>query len=712
MSSRVPSACIQGWTLALAASALGGCVTPPSQTYRSIYQVSDSAGLDSTSLTNHAELGVQAQAGPGVEYRLDERLIYSDRELSVGGGDISAQDFLSQSSADLVLAAGTLAWSQGVELTDSRASSEQSSTNSLIRKDLSERLDWTPEDLPQVSTRLDYRTEEDNQFLSRDTTELLLEVHQELGPVDYYLSYLDQVIENRTSRVETDRTQQLFRGSYQDDYLEGKLTTSASVFVDERQSKTTRSLSGGDTETSLPSSAGLSLVDSTPQIAILQPTPALTDGNFTTSTGINIGGFAAGGVLDSNLGAELPGGSTIDVIRIVTVDEVDPFLVNQFAFTVWASDDNEFWSLVASPASFQYEVADRSFRISIPPVSNQYIKVVNTVSPATAPAVFVAELRVFNSTAGIGGNSSRVDESVRNVTTRMAYRLTEEVTVSYDVLLQDSKSVSVGATTRDETRIDHGVAMIWTPTQELDVTVRAQQRRIDDRISPDERVRYTSGQANLRPLETVDWNLSFSRTEREEGNLEESDTRSAQTGISAQLLDTLSMEVVYGLSDQDDFFNLRTVRRTVFSAALIAELSRFLELTLGARNENATVTGAGASGITDPTEERYELTVVFQPSSQVTADATLEWVDTFAGAGLDQRIRVDWIPFRDGKLDLQFNVDRVESNSISTERVDRYQVLTRWSLNQRAFFELNYATQVPDISARTDLITASFNVTL
>ena len=539
-----------------------------------------------------------------------------------------------------------------------------------------------------------------------------MEVQQELGPFDYHLSYLDQMIENQTSRVETDRTQRLLRGSYQDDHLDGKLTTSASVFVDRRDNKTTRSLAGGDTEISLPAGAGLSLVDSTPQIAILQPTPALTDGNFTTSAGINIGGFSAGGILDTNMGVGLPGGSAIDVIRVVTVDEVDPFLVNQFAFTVWASDDNEFWSLVASPGSFQYEVADRSFRISIPPVSNQFVKVVNTVSPAAAPAVFVTELRVFNSTAGLGSSTSRVNDTVRNLTTRVAYRLTDEVTVSYDLLLQDSESKSVGVTTRDEARVDHGLAMFWAPTEIFDVTARAQQRRTEDQIGPDERVRFTSGQANLRPLETVDWNLSYSRTEREEGNLDESDTRSAQTGVSARLLGTLSMEVVFGLSDQDDFFNLRTVERKTFSAGLIAELTRYLEMTLGVRNENATVSGPGAGGITDPTEERYEVTVVFQPSSQVTADATLEWVDTFAGSGLDQRYRVDWIPFRDGKLDLQFNVDRTDSDSIASERVDRYQALTRWSFNQRAFLELNYATQVPDTSARTDLITASFNVTL
>ena len=62
-------------------------------------------------------------------------------------------------------------------------------------------------------------------------------------------------------------------------------------------------------------------------------------------------------------------------------------LAGGMAFTegpVWVSDDNDFWTQVSSSAPYLYEEPLRRFRIAIPPVTNRYVKIVNTATPLAA----------------------------------------------------------------------------------------------------------------------------------------------------------------------------------------------------------------------------------------------------------------------------------------------------------------------------------------
>ncbi len=160
----------------------------------------------------------------------------------------------------------------------------------------------------------------------------------------------------------------------------------------------------------------------------LDPNAALVDGNDTSSAGVNIGGFSSGGEEDWNLGARLPPGSTIDTIHVTTVDTVDAVFASQYVFTVWVSDDNAFWTQVANIAAPDYDVVLRSFRLSLPPVSSQYVKVVNRTSPATAPAVLVSELRFFASPTSASPTITTHDET-ESATAALSYRVTDQVTL-------------------------------------------------------------------------------------------------------------------------------------------------------------------------------------------------------------------------------------------------------------------------------------------
>ena len=692
---------------------LGACATPPSQTYRSTYQTSETGTMESTSWTNLAEIGIQENLGADLEYRISERLIHTDQENLDAGTTFSSERILHQPSFDLLMAFGPLRWLQGFEQQVNRTQLEGSPDNELTRTDLLQRVEWTPEGLPALRAWIDYRDEEDDQFVDQATTEYVLELEQEVGRFDYQYAFQNEDIDRQATGSESRRNQHTFRGGYRDQFLDGRLDTSVNVFFDERRDRTSFP-TGPPPLTEVFPVQGLSVLDTTPQIATLAINPLLIDSDLNTSAGVNIGGFASGGELSWNIGTELPPGAAIDFVRLTTLDEVDSFLVGQFSFSVWASDDNTFWDLVTSSATYTYNASQQYFELTIPAVTQRYLKVVNTASPAAAPAVLITELQTFDSSisGGPGANVVHTQDSIQSLSGNATWRVAENVTLTYDLLASSTSNEVAGSTNRDESRMDHGLTAFWEPHEIVDVTLRTQLQSKEDTIQGDEDFLYLNGHVITRPLETLDLTLNYTRTQRDRDNLDALDTSVAQVGASAQLLDTLRTDLVFELNTQEDFENQREIDRTVIAATIAAELTRRLDMTLGLRNEDATVSGAGAAGIPDPNEERYEVVLVYHASENLTADAQIEWVDNFAGAGLDQRYRLDWIPFRDGSLDIQLGLDRTENRSTGAERIDRYQVLSRWAVNPRTFFEVNFASQVPEISQRTDLLLMSFNATI
>ena len=111
--------------------------------------------------------------------------------------------------------------------------------------------------------------------------------------------------------VERDRIEHVLRTTYRDDFYDGRLSTTASFFLEDRRSTTHVPSSGTVVSDSITPLAGLSLLDQTPEVGSLESTPSLIDGDESTPTGINIGGFPSGGITDWNIGVELPADSMV-----------------------------------------------------------------------------------------------------------------------------------------------------------------------------------------------------------------------------------------------------------------------------------------------------------------------------------------------------------------------------------------------------------------
>ncbi len=692
---------------AVALLAVAGCITPPTQTYRSTYQNVRTGNEEITSWSNLAEFGVQEQAGPGLEYRLTDRII--DTQTRSSGPD--TETVLHQPSLDLIFTAGALTWLQGYELQEDRSLVDGAPDNELQRREMLHRFDWVPVGLPRLTGWVDFRTLEDDRFVDQESVETLVEVSEVRGPIEYIYSLEDEQTDDLLTDQEIDRREHRFRAAYREQSADGRLSTTLSVFGEER-SVITRSPTSTLAPTPVFPIAGLSVVDTTPQISVLAPNAALIDNDDTTSAGIDIGGFASGGQLDVNMGVELLPGSIVDTIDLVTVTPVDPLQAPDFNFSVWVSNDNNFWTLVTPSALFVYEQAFRRFRLTIPQVTDQFVKIVNTTTSPAAPSVFVSELRVFRTVLGPASSKFEVEDSIRNAAWNVSWRMHDDFLLTYDILLQASETESGGNRTRDETRVDNSLSALWTPREDVDVSALGELRKRNDSIQLDEETVLVNGRTIYRPLDTLDITLNYTRTDRKRESQGDLSTWATQLGASAQLLETLEAEVTAEVNSQDDEQNLRVIDRRVVTASLLAEMTPELEMIFGFRKEESDVSGANAGLIPNPSEDRYEMTAIYQPNDRVTADAQLEWKDTFSGQGLDQRYRLDWLPFQDGALNMQLNYDRIETRSSVDERIDSYQVLTRWSFDPNVLLEINYAVQVPDRDDRTDIVTVAFRATL
>ena len=698
---------------ALGPVALAGCATEPSATWREQAQTTNVGDTSTRALTTLVELGVQQSLGPGFEYRASDRFIQTALETTVDGDTRRDDRWLHQPSLDLVVETPTIRWTQDFELLQNKSQPSGGPDNQLDRTDLLEKLEWTPVDLPRFTGWFNRRTDKDDLFVDRDDNKYFFQVDDDVGPFSWLYS-LDLENENdNAADVQRDLTTHLVRASYREDHLDGDLTTSA-YFSDQRRELKTDSSSGSSG--ALPSVEvfpvqGLSVVDTTPALGMLGDTPALIDGDDTTLTPINIGGFVSGGQTDWNIGIKLPPASTVNLAVVSTSTVVDPLLVGQYSFSVWSSPDGNFWTQVTGSASWVYEEAFRRFRISFPAVTTMYLKVVDTAAPPTAPAVFVTEMRAFApSPDGPGNLSTKQNDEDRSLSGSVSWRATDTVVLGADVLAQDSTRDLAGTTLRDETRLDTGVNGTWTPTPEMDLGVRANQQDINDKVLADERYRLLTALWNLRPLERLDLGVNWTTTDRNsDAGTNDLKTDSVQFRAAAQLLEALQAQVTAEKAKDDDISNDRVIDRTILTASATADVTSDWNVTLSARDESDTVTGSGSEGIPDPSSTSYQTIVVYQPGDQFTVEANLEWQDTFAGSGLDQQLTIDWLPFRDGSLDVQVDLQR-QVNGTFNETIDRYLFLTRWNMNVHAYIEFNWSAQIPDSGDRVDVVTLSLNV--
>jgi hypothetical protein len=690
----------------LIAAASGGCINGPLRTQRAAIDRSQTGDDTTTNASALTELSVHDRLGPDLEYRVDGQFVAGRSERDAPGIHTEDETVQIRPSGELILSSDTLRWSQRAERQQTHSLLDAGPDNTLVRTDLLEKFEWLPPGLPQLTGWIDYRTVEDDLYTARDTVETQLSAQQVLPALDYQATLLTRTDTDRLSDVENQRVEHTLRATWRDEFADDKLQLTISGYDNQRTTDLEGSAGSTPGVEVFPSQA-LAAVDTTPEIATLPLFGALIDGNENAPTGIDIGGFGSGGEEDWNMAVRLPPGASIDTLQITTVDEVPSQFVNQFAFTVWASNDNTFWTQVGTP-SFDYDPILKRFRMTFPEVDDEYVKVVNTSSPAGAPKVLVSELHVFRSAAD-SASTLTTNDATRNGNGSLSYRVNDRLTLGYDFFVQQADTETEGVEQRDETRYDQGVWASFRPLDKVDANVRYATQHTRDPIVQDEDSSTLTGVLAYRPIDALDINASYTNTSRQVDGADDLETEALQTLTSARLLDTLRADLTLQRSTQDDVTNQRQIDHWVYGTTLTATLTPTLELVLGHRRDDATVSGPGAAELPDPSEQRSEMIWIYKPNERLTAQLELDYVDTFAGAGLDHRARLDWIPFADGKVNVALDYDRSAVESSGSSQLDRYRAQLRYTISPRAFFEFNASAIDPAGEETTEFVGLAFN---
>ncbi len=690
----------------IAALFAAACVSEPNATYRHTYQSSDTGSDHSRTSSDLLDIGYQGDIGSDLQIRASERAGYTDLDVKANGTDEHETQLLDQPSLDVVLRTGALAWTQGLEVQEIQTSATGSPKNDFTRTDALEKIEWSPVDLPKLSAWFSSQADRDDLFVDRRDDRWSGQIEDNRGPFSWSYTFESERLDDLRADVDRERVEHLLRLAHHDDYLDGKVSSTLSVFIDERTITTHAPGGGAIPPGQIQPVAGLSLLDNTPQVGILAANPALIDGVDNVSAGINIGGFASGGQTFWNVGVENQPNHPIDLLLLYTDVDASAF-ANQFSFAVWASDDNDLWTLVTGATAFTYEGAFRRFKIPIPSVGQRYLKLVNNASPPGAPAINVTEIQTFENVAGsVGKSSVGNDDSIHNATWNLSWRATDSLILGYDMFVGTTRRSTDDVLTSNESRVDTGLSANWTPVEKVAVNLRAENQSLIDTKLSDETRRQLTGLVDYQPIDTLDFALNYTWSDRILDGSDALRATDTQFRASARWLDSLRTDLTFGRNVQDDGLNDRQIERYLIALQASAEVIRHLNLTLGVRHEPATVSGPGAAGVPDPSSDSVQLLALAQPSPRLTAQAELDWRNTYAENGLQQRYRLDWIPFEGGTIDVQFDYDRIDGDTLNPS-LDRLFLLTRWNINPKALLEFDAATQIPEFGDRTDSLTAS-----
>jgi hypothetical protein len=439
---------------------------------------------------------------------------------------------------------------------------------------------------------------------------------------------------------------------------------------------------------------GLFTIDDTPSDGPpLGPAPALTDGNLTASTGINIGVPPPGGDdRPRNIGLDF--GITTDVNQLlVWVDRELPVTIsNSFSWQVFTSPDNLNWTLIATIPSAPFGQFENRFEVNFPNATARFVKVV--VSPLTQAeaalvptfanpnAINVTELQAFVRTpaADVQGSAKRTSQ-IYNLDTKT--RILDFPTLFYDLSYFLNK---VDPSGQKRTTLSNGFSGIHRFSRIFSTTAKV--AREDGQEQDEKRVAYVFNAAvNADFLRALRSSLVVSgRDEEVDGR--PSNNYSVILNNTAELYKGIDVNLNGGMTFSKEETGGRQ-QGTLFNFISTITPRRDLTLNLNYSDTITRRSGGGRESSTGHTQ-RGEVTVSYNPFRTLNL---LGRIEIIAQTGEDTRITknygLNWVPFPDGALQFNFVYDEeIRSEDNSLNRI--IAPTLRWNITKRSYVDLTY----------------------
>ena len=610
-------------------------------------------------------------------------------DSDTGGQETTSTDTKIKPFFDLRLA--TPLYNAGVGY--SRTEDERKASGSPSTTNVNERyyaiLGWKPEGFPDWYARLENSDTFDKARVSNDlsTKQALLTVHYAYKGLDlrYQPSVKDQI--DRIADIEQKNLTHNVRASYAGSFFQGRTFLSANYEMTRTE---TEIIASGAGEVSFPlfPLSGLSALDDTPAEGVLDPNPALIDGNLTASAGMNIGLPPLGGdIRPRNMGLDFLIPTETNTLFVWVDRELPPEISGAFSWEVYASPDNRVWTLVTTVISASFGPFQNRFEIRLPSVTSRYVKVVTR--PLTSivtrapefPDIFVTELQAFinRPAAEVRGKTTR---TAQNGTVDFRTRLLDRPSLYYDFSFNTVNSSPPSRTQNSMINglsVSHGFSRIFSASGRV---------TREDNHTPDQNEVVYAYTASLQavPLKTLRHVLMFSgrNEQRDEGSR---DVYSMTLQNSVQLYRGVDVFINGGVTRENSAGGEKQETETLLFGATFVP-NRTMTVTL---NFNGTWTDRTGGGRPDENtvDRREDASISYRPFDTLYILASVSRIERPGINDTVQNYGFNWSPFPSGALRFNFAFNQ-DLSTRDNSKVRSILPSLRWNVTNRISLDLSY----------------------
>jgi len=445
-------------------------------------------------------------------------------------------------------------------------------------------------------------------------------------------SYEIRQVENAETGLDFEEGRHELRLNASRSFFGDRLNLTFGSEVDRRDQREQRPGSG-DLAEPVTAIMGLFVVDPSPAVGELEPTPALVDGDFETpaAAGAEIGGAFT----YRNFGVDL--GLTQPVTRLEV--SVDAPSAPGLPWQVFHSQDNLVWEPVPGVAA-AWDESLLSYTLRFPETTDRYFKAVN-VGVNSETDVRVTELRAF---VDITGESLGVDgeTTLYRVDGAATFRPHDRVTGIVSFGMREDEGLSGGALRRDFSDV-HGSARL---SVELPghLALVGDYRYVDfeNRVEPvlvrSEELASTS--LIWTPLDTLQATVAhLQRDESDEAELLRS-TTTTRLLVDAELLPGLRLDSALEWSDVEDPLFGRD--RSIFVWREMVDAQPFRTLRVAGGYEYLSY--ETADGAITLERSSFELRTTWNASPYLTLNGDWRYDDEDTGSSLRQSYGISYSP--------------------------------------------------------------------
>ena len=532
--------------------------------------------------------------------------------------------------------------------------------------------------------------------------------------LNFYYDYRNNVSDNYVTESTTETDTNEVRVNFRKSFWKNKITASGSYLITNRKTETETGGQEAEVVEKKIADEGLYKEDDAgdPINVVLDPKPALIDGNKIASAAINIGGGIANE--DQNIGLHLTFSAEIDKIYLYTTTPDSAFNENNFTWAVYSSTDNATWDPITAGA-VDYDINEERFEISFTATTARYFKVVNTANDSED--LYVTEIEAYSSTTQAAFTTTEIDQTTQTTQANVRYKPMDWLSFTYDFTQDEQEKDETDADSTKTRQSSHNISGLigkefkvhkylkirpeYRRRQEYEYDSEAEtEDKTTDKTTDTYRVHFLSS-----PLKTLDTDLSLNHTVSKEDSETQSKISSALLQISAKLREGADLDVDTNITRSENPVSQSETTTKYINSNLRLELTRMLTAEIEYNNNWTETENLDSSS--DGRTHDAKCTLYWRPSHDfyLRGSYGIDKDHTSGDETTQQQYNMSWLMTEKTQINMGYTLNRNDTIS-STYSSD-----LSWNLSRTFTLRFNYAwsRQKADIITETQTFTTNLS---